>query len=143
MKTVFFAFSIAAIIAATVFATLAAVKRSKANFIRFIVCCCILAVSVTGYFISLPVAHDSAADEVHVTVYPVEATSGPDITEAPSTGSPEAQTQGDYVASINSDKFHFPSCSSASQISDENKIYFTSREEAVAAGYSPCGRCNP
>ena len=48
-----------------------------------------------------------------------------------------------YVGSINSDKFHYPSCSQADRIKDSNKITFSSREDAVSSGYSPCGICNP
>ena len=48
-----------------------------------------------------------------------------------------------YVASSNSNKFHALSCSQASRIKDSNKITFSSREEAVNAGYTPCGLCKP
>lgn len=51
--------------------------------------------------------------------------------------------QSTYVASANSDKFHEPSCSYAQKIKDYNKIYFSSREEAINAGYEPCGVCYP
>lgn len=48
-----------------------------------------------------------------------------------------------YVGSVNSDKFHYPSCSQAKRIKEGNKITFSSREEAINAGYSPCGICYP
>lgn len=48
-----------------------------------------------------------------------------------------------YVASIKSDKFHEPSCSQAKKIKDGNKITFSSRDEAINSGYSPCGYCYP
>ena len=48
-----------------------------------------------------------------------------------------------YVGSVNSDKFHYPSCSHAKRIKDSNKITFSSRDNAIAAGYSPCGVCKP
>lgn len=48
-----------------------------------------------------------------------------------------------FVASVNSDKFHEPSCSQAKRIKDENKITFSSREEALDAGYHSCSICNP
>lgn len=52
--------------------------------------------------------------------------------------------QAEYVINRNTKKFHLPSCSSAGDISAENKAYFTgSREELIAAGYEPCKRCNP
>jgi len=48
-----------------------------------------------------------------------------------------------YIASINSDKFHEPSCSQAKKIKEGNKITFSSRDEAINSGYSPCGYCYP
>jgi len=48
---------------------------------------------------------------------------------------------GMVVASKNSDKYHFPWCSGAKRILEENKIYFASIEEAKAAGYTPAGNC--
>lgn len=49
-----------------------------------------------------------------------------------------------YVVNTNSGKFHYPSCSSADDISPHNRMEVTStRDELVAQGYSPCGRCDP
>lgn len=48
-----------------------------------------------------------------------------------------------YVASSKSDKFHYPSCSAANKIKDYNKLTFSSRDDAISAGYSPCGICSP
>lgn len=48
-----------------------------------------------------------------------------------------------YVGSAQSDKFHHPGCRWARKIKSGNLITFNSREEAVNAGYSPCGTCNP
>lgn len=48
-----------------------------------------------------------------------------------------------YVASAKSNKFHYPSCSYAKKIKDSNKITFSSRDEAVDSGYSPCAVCSP
>lgn len=48
-----------------------------------------------------------------------------------------------YVASANSNKFHESSCSQAHRIKDSNKITFSSKDEAINAGYSPCSICNP
>ena len=50
---------------------------------------------------------------------------------------------GYYVASANSDKFHYPSCASAKRIKSYNKITFSSRGQAINAGYSSCARCHP
>lgn len=48
---------------------------------------------------------------------------------------------GLLVGSKNSDKYHYPWCSGALRIKDENKIWFASAEEAREAGYLPAGNC--
>ena len=48
---------------------------------------------------------------------------------------------GSYVASKNSNKYHLPWCSGATRITEENKIWFSSKAEAEAAGYPPAGNC--
>lgn len=52
--------------------------------------------------------------------------------------------QQEYVMNTSSMKFHLPSCSSVNSIKDENKAtYQGPREDLIAEGYEPCGRCNP
>lgn len=46
-----------------------------------------------------------------------------------------------YVASRNSDVYHAPECSGAQRIKEENKIWFTTQEEARAAGLRPAANC--
>jgi len=58
----------------------------------------------------------------------------------PPAAAPEA-VAGGYVASKNSTKYHLPWCSGAQRISEENKIWFASKEEAETAGYTPAGNC--
>jgi hypothetical protein len=48
-----------------------------------------------------------------------------------------------YVGSINSDKYHYPSCSAAQNIKPENLVFFRSTQEAREAGYIPCKLCKP
>lgn len=52
--------------------------------------------------------------------------------------------QTTYVLNTNTKKFHRETCSSVSQIKEENfqKVQ-TSREELEQSGYSPCKNCNP
>lgn len=52
-------------------------------------------------------------------------------------------TSAAYIGNSNTMKFHKSSCSSVSQMSDTNKVSFSSRDEAISAGYQPCKRCNP
>jgi hypothetical protein len=49
--------------------------------------------------------------------------------------------QGKVVGSKNSDKYHLPDCPGAKQISEQNKIWFNSIEEAEKAGYKPAANC--
>jgi hypothetical protein len=46
-----------------------------------------------------------------------------------------------YAASKNSDKFHLASCQWAAKIKPENKVCFSSAEEAAARGYQPAKCC--
>ncbi len=49
-----------------------------------------------------------------------------------------------YILNISTKKFHYPSCSSVKNMNEENKSFFNgTRDEAISAGYSPCGRCDP
>ena len=48
-----------------------------------------------------------------------------------------------YVASKNSDVFHRISCSYVQAIKPENKICFSTREEAIGSGRRPCSVCKP
>lgn len=46
-----------------------------------------------------------------------------------------------YVASKNGSKFHLPYCPGAQQMKEENKIWFSTKAEAQAAGYTPAANC--
>ena len=48
---------------------------------------------------------------------------------------------GSYVASKNGSKYHYPWCSGAKRMKEENKVWFDSAEEALAAGYTPAANC--
>lgn len=48
-----------------------------------------------------------------------------------------------YCGSKNSDVFHLSTCGSASQISPENMVTYSSREDAINQGKRPCKKCNP
>lgn len=56
--------------------------------------------------------------------------------ERPTPTEPQGQT---YVGNKNSKKLHLPTCSSLPK--EENRVYFDSYEEAMEAGYEPCGNC--
>jgi hypothetical protein len=46
-----------------------------------------------------------------------------------------------YVASKNGTKYHLPNCPGVKQMSEQNKLYFSSKNEAEAAGYTPAANC--
>ncbi len=46
-----------------------------------------------------------------------------------------------YIGNLRSHKFHLPSCRNLPK--ESNRTYFDSRQEAIDAGYTPCGNCNP
>ena len=58
---------------------------------------------------------------------------------------PLALSAGDYnyVASKFSIKYHLPTCKRIRGLQEQNKITFSTPEEAVKAGYVPCGVCKP
>lgn len=62
--------------------------------------------------------------------------------QEPVTGSEAAQA--DYILNTNTKKFHYPTCSSVNDMKEKNKQeFFGTRDETIALGYSPCGRCKP
>lgn len=74
------------------------------------------------------------------------------INETGSSKIPEKQDETDvnsaiskykYVASKSSTIFHKPECRWAKNISDQNLVSYTSKDEAIKAGKRPCKTCNP
>ena len=68
--------------------------------------------------------------------YDAVTTEGP----APEAIAEGAQT-GQVVASKSGSKYYYPSCAGASRISPANKIWFSTEDEAAAAGYSLATNC--
>lgn len=52
-------------------------------------------------------------------------------------------TSDSYVGNSETGKFHAPGCGDVNKMKPSNKVYFSSRGEAVSCGYSPCGHCSP
>lgn len=55
----------------------------------------------------------------------------------------DSNVYGDYIGNSNTHKFHQSFCSWADNIKSGNKVSFSSRQDALDSGYSPCGHCNP
>lgn len=58
-----------------------------------------------------------------------------------SSGAGEGLVLGQYVASKNGTKYYLPTCGGVSRIKEENKIWFTTVEEAKSRGYGPAANC--
>ena len=75
------------------------------------------------------------------------ATPRPTPTPSPvptATPAPTPKPEQTYVLNTNTGKFHKPYCSSVSDIAAYNKQeYVGTRDDLIANGYSPCGRCHP
>lgn len=63
------------------------------------------------------------------------ATQGSSLTSSQSTVSLDAACR--FVGSKNSTLYHLPTCASAKRIKPENRVCFTSVEDAEARGYKP------
>jgi competence protein ComEC len=74
-------------------------------------------------------------------------TKSPETSSSETSASNETNTslekQGQYCGSVNSDVFHKQNCSYVNQISNENLVWYETREEAIAKGKRPCKRCGP
>ncbi|HEV7449119.1 MAG TPA: hypothetical protein VGP13_01105 [Candidatus Paceibacterota bacterium] len=60
---------------------------------------------------------------------------------APTAPKAAPAASGNYVASKSGTKYYLTTCSGVSRIKDENKVYFATAGEAVAAGYGPAANC--
>lgn len=52
-------------------------------------------------------------------------------------------TSSSYVGNSETGKFHAPGCGDVDKMDNANKVYMSSRDEAISRGYSPCGHCHP
>lgn len=85
---------------------------------------------------------DSAQQEEQKTATVTPTPSPEPEKQEPVTGS-EA-SQADYILNTNTKKFHYPTCSSVNDMKEKNKQeFFGTRDETIALGYPPCGRCKP
>ncbi len=54
---------------------------------------------------------------------------------------PVMNAGGQYVASKNGERYYLPWCGGVSRIKEENKVWFASKAEAEAAGFTPAANC--
>lgn len=55
----------------------------------------------------------------------------------------QRKLSGKFIGSIQSDKFHKPTCRWAKSIKSHNETWFSDVNDALNQGYSPCGVCRP
>lgn len=57
------------------------------------------------------------------------------------SAAPTEEAEANYIGNRGSQVFHRPDCPNLPK--EENRVVFSSRQEAVDAGYRPCGNCEP
>ncbi len=57
------------------------------------------------------------------------------------TGAANSQTEKMFVASKNGAKYYYPWCGGVSRIKEENKVWFSTKEQAEKAGLTPAANC--
>lgn len=107
----------------------------------------VLALAVTTGYAGIATVREAHAPAQAVVIttersVPPETAALPPET-APETPKPTAAVQADYVGNRNSMKFHSADCRYAAQVKAENRIAFDRAEQALIAGYTPCGACKP
>lgn len=98
----------------------------------------IIIVAIVGAFAS-GVFNTNAPDKVVKDNSEVETVHP--VSDNNSDSNSSANTE--YWASAKAEKFHTPDCEWAQKISDNNKVIYHSREDAIEDGKVPCGVCNP
>ena len=53
----------------------------------------------------------------------------------------QASDETQFIGNINSKIFHVPTCRTLPAL--RNRIYFSSRQEAIDQGFEPCRNCRP
>lgn len=97
-----------------------------------------------------PAPEPAPAPKVEAPVVVAPIPEAPVVEAPPVADTPIAETpSNDYVAityvlNNNTMKFHVELCPSVKTIKDHNRGSFTgSRDDLIAQGYSPCGKCHP
>lgn len=94
--------------------------------------CLVLLVAVTSFLLGQLAARSTPPPQILI-----EQHSNP----AQVSESTEQAGAKNFVGSTGSDRYHLPDCPGATQIAEANKVWFTSKAEAQAAGYVPAGNC--
>lgn len=76
---------------------------------------------------------------------PQAGTASTAVTKSSATTSTASSSTGTvtYILNKNTKKFHYPTCSSVSDMKEKNKVYFTGTRDEIPAGYVACKKCKP
>ena len=88
---------------------------------------------------NVTVTSDGTNYTVFSEFYVTPEEQNPTMTDGSGQQSSSTQTIQAYIGNVNSKKFHLPSCSNLPD--PVNQVLFSSYEEAIEAGYTPCGNC--
>lgn len=83
---------------------------------------------------------DWGTSSTHVDTIHSSSSTSPTHTSTKYTSSSDSAK---YIGNANSGKFHNSGCKAIRKMSEHNKIFFSSRNDAVNQGYTPCKICNP
>ena len=65
----------------------------------------------------------------------------PDSQNNQTAGENNYQFSGNFLASINGKAYYPKDCAAANRIKEENRIWFSTKEEAEVQGYKPAQNC--
>lgn len=106
----------------------------------------LIALSVSSFFLGKIAALEQrkqgvVVETIPTAIAPLQTKSSQE--EVGERGATFSESAGDVmlVGSVNSNVYHFPWCSGARRINEENKLTFTSYQEAQQAGYRPAKNC--
>lgn len=117
-------------------------KKGSSNMKIIAVVAIIVVIAIVGVFASGILSNNAPVQSDAQSVAPQQQTDVQNNTTSNvATNDNSAPTT--YVASAKTDKFHRPDCEWAQKISGSNKITYSSRDEAIASGKTPCSVCNP
>lgn len=99
----------------------------------------IVIIAIVGVLASGMFSNDNSSNDAAVS----KNTDSVDSVKEDSSSSNDESADTEYWASEKTSKFHLPTCEWAEKISENNKIIYDSREDAIADGKEPCDVCNP
>lgn len=115
--------------------------KKSSNTMIIAVIAIVVIVAIVGVFASgMFSSHDSSGSSSQSVAPTVDNNTTSSVNTQNSSSHNSAS---EYWASAKTDKFHLPTCEWAEKISDNNKVVYQSRNDAIADGKQPCSVCNP